>query len=238
MTDGIAIERRRGRLRALLALAGVETEELEPFELAFTHASAVAEGSVPPPSNERLEFLGDAVLGYVVARHLFLSHPQASEGELAKRKASFASDAAITATAQRLRFDELLVLGQGERKNGGALRPSNLANAFEAFLAALALAQGIDAALAFLEREHLHQHRVFAATESDAKTALQEWTQAHFRSAPLYHDEGEEGPAHEPLYCVGVSLRGEVLARGSGRSKKAAQQAAAALALVELHRRA
>jgi len=234
----VAEEERRGRLRALLALAGVKMEELEPFEQAFTHASAVAEGSARPPSNERLEFLGDAVLGYATARYLFLAHPQASEGELAKRKASLASDAAITATAQRLHFDELLVLGQGERKNGGALRPSNLGNAFEAFVAALTLAQGIDSALAFLEGEHLHRHRAFATTESDAKTALQEWTQAHFRAAPLYHDEGEEGLAHEPLYRVGVSLRGEMLASGSGRSKKAAQQAAAALALVELRRRA
>jgi ribonuclease-3 len=234
----MAGETRRRRLRALLALANVKTEVLDPFEQAFAHSSAVAEGTVPPPSNERLEFLGDAVLGFATARHLFLTYPNAAEGELAKRKSSLASDAAIAITAQRLHFDELLVLGQGERNTGGAQRPSNLGDAFEAFVAALTLEKGMDCAVAFLEREHLHRHEALPVVESDAKTALQELTQARFRCAPVYHDEGDEGPAHEPLFRAAVSVQGNVLAQGTGRSKKAAQQAAAASALVELRKHA
>ncbi len=230
----MAGETRRRRLRALLTLAGVRDQPLAAFEQAFAHASAVAEGSVPPPSNERLEFLGDAVLGYATAQYLFHQHPDAPEGELAKRKAALASDAAIATTAKRLSFEELLVLGNGERATGGATRPSNLGDAFEAFLAALSLTCGMATAVAFVEREHLQQQTTLDHLGQDAKTALQEFTQAHFRQAPSYHDAGDEGPAHAPRFRASVSLNGTVLAWGSGPSKKAAQQAAAAAALVEL----
>ena len=234
----MAGETRRRRLRALLALADVEAESLEVFEQAFAHSSAVAEGAVPPPSNERLEFLGDAVLGYATARHLFKRYPGAAEGDLAKRKAALASDAAIAETAQRLQFGDLLVLGHGERTTGGAKRPSNLGDAFEAFVAALSIERGIECAIRFIEREHLMSQDFFDHIETDAKTSLQELTQAQFRSAPTYHDDGDEGPAHEPLFRASVSLNGTILASGSGRSKKAAQQAAAAAALVELRKKA
>ena len=209
------------------------------FEQAFAHSSAVAEGAVEGSSNERLEFLGDAVLGYATARHLYLRYPEAAEGDLAKRKAALVSDAAIAETARRLRFEDLLVLGNGERATGGAQRPSNLGDAFEAFLAVLVLERGMDCAVGFVEREHLAQSPVsFDQMESDAKTTLQELTQAKFRSAPIYHDDGDEGPPHEPLFRASVSLQGTILASGSGRSKKAAQQAAAAAALVELRKKA
>lgn len=234
----MAGETRRRRLRALLALADVKADSLDAFEQAFAHSSAVAEGAVPPPSNERLEFLGDAVLGYATARHLFMRFPAAAEGDLAKRKAALASDAAIAITAERLRFGELLVLGHGERATGGASRPSNLGDAFEAFLAALTLERGIECAVKFVEREHLRMHATDQHLASDAKTELQELTQAKFRCAPVYRDEGDEGPAHEPLFRASVEVQGTILASGSGRSKKAAQQAAAAAALVELRKTA
>jgi ribonuclease-3 len=228
----MAGEGRRRRLRALLDLAGTPNLELAAVEPAFVHSSAAAE--LGQSSNERLEFLGDSILGCITATWLYVRYPQAPEGELARRKAALASDEAIAATGLRLGLGELLMLGQGERASGGSLRASNIGDAFEAFIAVLERNVGIDTARRFVIREHLEPLADHYGPEADPKTMLQELLQARYRSTPVYLDEGEEGPPHLRTFQARVELNGKMLGSGRGASKKLAQRAAATDALTRL----
>ena len=231
----MAGESRRRRLRALLALAGVQDADRAAFDEAFVHESAVKEAHAER-SNQRLEFVGDAVLGFAVARWLFERYPQAPEGELALRKSSLVADAALAESAERLGFEPLLVLGQGMANLPVARHRSALADAFEAFLAALERTCGFDAAARFVERHHIAEREKLALSLDDPKTVLQEWSQKHYTRTPVY-SERAEGPPHERTFHARVAINGEVLADGSGPSKKAAQRAAAERALERLRER-
>ena len=229
----MAGETKRRRLRALLrgsGLTGVDVAALEP---AFVHASAVHEGHAPE-SYERLEFLGDAVLGAIVARWLFARYPEADVGELTLRRASLVSDRALAATAERLEFGALLVAGSALRDV--ASRASVLADAFEAFVGALFLQIGLEKVARFVERAHLAEREKSVVSIEDPKTLLQEWTQRRYARIPSYR-ERVEGPAHERRFEAEVSIDGETIADGSGPSKKLAQRAAAERALAVLRER-
>ncbi len=230
----MAGEQRRRRLRVLLDLADAAGMQTDRIEAAFVHESAAKEQHIA--SNGRLEFLGDAVLGLVVARWLYQTYPHEKEGTLAKRKAAIVSDSAIASSARRLGFGDLVQLGIGERSHGGAERTSTLADAFEAFIAVLFLEHGFETAQRFLEREHVanvdHEHAALA----DPKTQLQEFTQAHLACTPVYREHAQ-GPAHLRTFTSTVAVGGETLGSGSGPSKKAAQQNAAAQALRSLQDR-
>jgi ribonuclease III len=230
----VAGENRRRRQRALLDRAGVSAEALESVDAAFVHESAAKEELID--SNERLEFLGDAVLGLVVADWLYKKYGDDREGVLAKRKAAIVSDLAIAQTAKRLGFAEMLRLGAGERAHGGAERTSILADAFEAFLASLYLHHGFETAQRFIVNEHIASFDHQSAAQADAKTQLQELTQARLACTPVYSERGE-GPAHERLFTSIVRVNDETLGTGTGPSKKAAQQNAAAQALKTLQTR-
>ncbi|HEY8314031.1 MAG TPA: ribonuclease III [Candidatus Baltobacteraceae bacterium] len=230
----MAGEARRRRLRALLEIAGVASEELEDIDAAFIHESAAREAGLT--SNERLEFLGDAVLGTIVANWLYANYPADREGMLAKRKAALVSDRALAANAKRLGFGELVLVGAGERAHGGTERASTLADVFEAFIAALYRRFGMPAAQSFVEREHIAYVDHARADVADAKTQLQELSQERFACTPLYTEEAE-GPAHERVFTATVSVAGERLGTGSGPSKKSAHQNAAAQALQTLQAR-
>jgi|SRR5579884_288730 len=227
-------EKHRARLRALLKSARVP--ELDPalVEQAFVHESAAREGA--GASNERLEFYGDAILGFVAARWLVERYPDASEGELTRRKASLVSGEACEKTARRLGFSELVVLGEGMSRSGGAHNGSILADAFEAFIAALARAADLDRVARFIEREHLMPNDKPTTGDADAKTALQEFAQGVLRVAPMYFERAE-GPPHERRYTSQVRVGDEILGEGIGPSKKAAQTSAAAMALAALRAR-
>ncbi|MFN2449090.1 MAG: ribonuclease III [Candidatus Baltobacteraceae bacterium] len=230
----MAGEQRRRRLRALLERAGIKDAPLERIEAAFVHDSAAAEQGTR--SNERLEFLGDAVLGAVVAHWLYEHFPHDPEGTLAKRKAAIVSDRALAQTAARLGFGELIELGTGERARGGTQRASILGDAFEAFLAALFLGHGLGAVQRFVLREHVASLDLERASQADAKTQLQELTQGRLACAPEYRESGD-GPDHARTFITQVQVGGEVLGTGTGPSKKAAQQQAAAAALHALQER-
>jgi ribonuclease-3 len=230
----MAGEQRRRRLRALLDVAGVSAESLELIEAAFVHESAAKERQIL--SNERLEFLGDAVLGLSAARWLYATFPDEKEGTLAKRKAAVVSDFAIAQTARRLGFGELVELGVGERAHGGSERTSILADAFEAFIAVLFLEYGLPTAQRFVEREHLALIDPARAAISDAKTQLQELTQARLQCTPVYRERAEGAP-HLRIFTSTVTVNGETLGTGTGPSKKSAQQNAAAQALLILQER-
>jgi len=230
----VAGETRRRRLRALLALAQVPEDALDAVEAAFIHESAAKEELLL--SNERLEFLGDAVLGLATARWLYATYRDEKEGTLAKRKAAIVSDYAIAQTARRLGFPQLLRVGAGERAHGGVHRTSILADAFEAFIAALYLHYGFEAARAFVEREHIANFDHEIAAIADPKTQLQELTQAHLACTPVYEERGQ-GPAHQRTFTSVVTVNGEAVGTGIGPSKKAAQQQAAMQALEALRAR-
>ncbi|TAM59718.1 ribonuclease III [bacterium] len=227
----VAGEQHRRRLRALARRLEIPAEQLPLLERAFVHASALSGNAGPGDSNERLEFLGDSVLGLVAADYLERTYPLASEGELSKRKARLVSGELLAMSARRLRLGELLVLGaSAAATGGGAQRPSLLADAFEALVAALYRARGLAAAAAFIEREHLTRVSEEQLREGNAKTALQEWTTAHFKCLPVYAGS-VEGPPHARTFTASVNVGERALGSGTGRSKRAAQQAAAAQAL-------
>jgi ribonuclease-3 len=227
-------EARRRRLRALLKRSGAEHLDPAAVESAFVHESAARERA--GRSNQRLEFFGDAILGFVAARYLFATYPDATEGELARRKNALVSGDACAHSARRLAFGEIVVLGQGMNAAGGSANTSILADAFEAYLAALFLATDLATVSAFIEREHLMLLDGSEAAEADAKSALQEFTQARRSPMPVYFERAE-GPPHDRRFTSQVRIGDEVLGEGIGASKKAAQLSAAAMALAALHGR-
>jgi ribonuclease III len=227
-------EKRRAKLRSLLKTAGAADVDVRLVEQAFVHESASREGG--GPSNERLEFYGDAILGFVAARWLVGKYADATEGELSRRKAALVSGDACAATARRLGFGELLVLGQGMANSGGSDNATILADAFEAFVAILAGACELERVARFVEREHLVPADKGATGEPDAKTALQELAQAAQHVTPVYFDRAE-GAAQDRRYTSQVRVGDEILGEGIGPSKKAAQLSAAAVALTVLRRR-
>lgn len=226
---------RRRRLAALLKASGLA--ELDPslIEPAFVHESAAREGA--GPSNERLEFFGDAILGFVAARWLLAKYPRANEGELHKRRAALVNGDVCAQTARKLGFPELMQLGVGMAQTGGASNTSILADAFEAYLGVLYAHVDFERLASFIERAHLNELDRPDIADADAKTALQEFTQARFALTPAYFERAE-GPVQDRRFTSQVRIGEEVLGEGIGPSKKAAQQSAAAMALANLRTRA
>jgi ribonuclease III len=219
-------------LRALLRLAGVRAPgDLALTEQAFVHESFAREHG--GDSNERMEFFGDSVLGFVTAAWLFEQYGEEPEGVLTLRKAAIVNDAQLAVTARRLGLGELLKLGTGMRAAGGSDNASILADAFEAFVAALCVRYSLEKARRFVVAEHIEQIDHAAAAVLDAKTRLQHYAQANLAATPIYRDVAR-GTPQRPTFSSRVSVNGKTLGMGSGPSKKAAQQAAARAALTKL----
>jgi ribonuclease-3 len=192
---------------------------------ALTHPSAL-EGR-PGQDYDRLEFLGDRVLGLIIATELYRRFPQALAGELSRRFNALVRSETLAEIAGALELGSLLRLSPGERQAGGGTRRANLENACEALVAALYLDGGYEAARRFvLDRWAPYFERERAA-EKDPKTALQEWAHVVGRGMPQYRIDGREGPDHLPLFRVAVEVAGLAPAVGEGRSKREAEQAAA-----------
>ncbi len=200
------------------------------FDRALTHRSYCAEHGVPD-SNERLEFLGDSVLGFVVTTFVYDEYPALPEGELAKLRATVVSAETLAELASRIELGAALRLGKGEDASGGRAKPSILADAMEAVFAAVYIDGGLDAAtqviLAALEPAIREQ--AAGPGGSDFKTRLQELAARRVDQLPRYQVR-HEGPDHSKQFFATVVLRGEVYGEGEGRSKKAAEQAAARVA--------
>jgi ribonuclease-3 len=213
---------------------------------ALTHASATSGGSGrargragrgggdPAPrrrSNERLEFLGDRVLGLVVAHALIRRFPDDAEGALTDRHVALVQRATLAAVGERLGLGRWLEVARGEDESGGRERPALLADGCEAVIAALYLDGGLEAARGFVERAWEPFLLGVAVPPRDAKMALQEWAQARGLEPPAYRVAAEEGPPHAPRFTVEASLPGWPPGRGEGASKRAAERAAARLLL-------
>ncbi|MBQ2224313.1 MAG: ribonuclease III [Oscillospiraceae bacterium] len=187
-------------------------------------------------SNERLEFLGDSVLGFVTAEYLFAKHPTAPEGELTRIRALLVCEDSLHEVAKRLELGQYLLLGHGEESGGGRTRASTLADAVEAVFAAVYLDGGIDAARRLIHRVLLDTEREDIAEEKrrDYKTLLQEFVQRSPNQTLAYVMVGESGPDHAKTFLAEVHLNGERIGSGSGRSKKEAEQMAARDAMEKL----
>ena len=189
-------------------------------------------------SNERLEFLGDSVLGFVTAEYLFAKHPTAPEGELTRIRALLVCEDSLHEVAQRLQLGEYLKLGHGEESCGGRTRPSILADATEAVFAAVYLDGGIRAASELIHRVLLDKEReeTAEAKRRDYKTKLQELVQRTPNQVLTYRLIGEQGPDHDKVFSFAVLLNDTVVGTGEGRSKKEAEQMAAKDALESMNR--
>lgn len=225
---------------ALEAAVGHSFREPRWLERALTHRSRRAEPETRPADNERLEFLGDAVLGLVVTEDLLAAFPAWDEGTLSKSRARLVSTPSLQRAARRLDLGRYLRLGRGEEKTGVRERQAVLADTYEAVVAAIYLDAGLEAAAQFVRQslleEAIREHGD-ALGRLDHKSALQEWL--HARGVPTadYRVVRETGPDHCKRFVVEVRLEGEALGTAEGASKKEAEQAAARVALETLRNR-
>ena len=186
-------------------------------------------------SNERLEFLGDSVLGMVVAEHLYRTFPHRPEGELTRMRADMVCEKTLAKVANGLGLGKHLMLGKGEEQGGGRSRESILADAVESVIAACYLDGGMTAAVQFIQKFILVNVPVTKLHNADYKTALQELVQQKKNQVLSYNLVGESGPDHDKHFQVELTLNGEVVGVGSGSSKKRAEQAAAQSAIERLY---
>lgn len=214
MTDGIA---------AFEQLLGHTFKDRGLLTRALTHASANS-----PASNERLEFLGDRVLGLVIAERLHTLYPDDAEGTLALKLNALVRSEACARAAENARLADYLILANSEIVSGGRKKVAILAGACEAVIAALYLDGGFDLARGFIDKNWADQFGHLDRDMRDAKTALQEWAQARKGGgAPSYKLIGREGPDHAPRFVIEVGVSGQESATGAGSSKREAEQAAA-----------
>ncbi|MGX7328852.1 ribonuclease III [Enterococcus bulliens] len=211
-------------------------EEMGLLDQAFTHSSYVNEHrNLHLCDNERLEFLGDAVLELLVSQYLYRQFPEMPEGKLTKLRASIVREDSLAEFARECAFDQFIRLGKGEENSGGRQRAALLCDLFESFLGALYLDQGLEAVHGFLKTVIFPKVEAGAFShEMDHKTKLQEVLQ---RGGDVFIDYRlikEEGPAHERVFWTDVYCDGKLIGQGTGRSKKGAEQAAAQNALEEL----
>ncbi|MEY2640631.1 MAG: hypothetical protein RL150_24 [Candidatus Parcubacteria bacterium] len=215
-------------------LIGVTFNDKQLLTQAFTHRSYINENrSMKLSHNERLEFLGDAVLELVTTEFLYQKFPSKTEGDLTAIRAALVNTITLSEVGTELRFNDELLLSKGEAKDMGRARQAILANTFEAIVGAIYLDQGYDIARAFIAKNLLPRTDVIVAEGLwvDAKSKFQEKAQEHLSQTPAYETVTEEGPDHDKQFTVGVFVGGEKIATGTGKSKQDAEQAAARAAL-------
>ncbi len=219
----------------LEAALGYRFRDPALLQNALTHSSYANESwHNSLASNERLEFLGDSILGMVVADFLYRSFPNRPEGELTRMRADMVCEQSLAAAAGKVRLGAYLLLGHGEEQGGGRTRSSILADAMESVLAASYLDGGLAAAEGIIRRLILVEVPVDHLHNADYKTALQELVQQKKNQVLSYHPIGETGPDHDKRFRVEVRLNGQVVGQGSGSSKKRAEQDAARVAMETL----
>jgi ribonuclease-3 len=226
-----------GSFEALESELGYHFSDAALLQKSLTHSSHAHEQRTGE-DNEQLEFLGDAVLGFVVSDFLCRAYPHFSEGQLSKLKGFFVSSANLVKYAEQLKLGSYLHLGKGEEKTGGRSKQALLVDAFEAILGAMYIDGGLDVSRQLIARFVGPQiSEIGAATSQvmDFKTALQELLQKRGMEPCRYVLASEEGPSHQKLFTVEVELGGAMVASGIGLTKRAAEQAAAKRALEDLN---
>jgi len=229
----VLAKQRKQELLAFQKKAACKFKNIQLLDIAFHHRSFSNEHTDSSINNERLEFLGDSVLGMIVAAELYLAHPDKSEGDLAKIKAAVVSEDSLFPIALNLNIDQYLMLGHGEEVSGGRKKKALLADALEALIGALYLDSGFKAVQQFvlkiiepqmqLVEQNKHQYR-------DYKSLLQEYVQKKYRIIPKYVLVETSGPDHDRVFQVKVVIKDKEYESAFGKSKKEAEQAAAELA--------
>lgn len=216
---------------------GISFRQESLLEMAFVHPSYLNENpGFAGSSNERLEFLGDAILNFIVAEKLYEEFPELSEGNLTEIRASLVCRDTLAEIAFSLKLGDWLLLGQGEEANGGRTRPSNLANAMEALIGVVYLEQGLARARRFIFRQlkpRLDKIKAGKRTPN-YKALVQELVQGQKRPTPVYRLVETAGPDHSKQFTVEILVEGEVVGNGTGKSKKAAENQAARAAWEKL----
>lgn len=219
--------------------AGLEIQDMRLLTRALTHRSYVNENPEVAEDNERLEFLGDAALDFLIGAWIFRRFPELDEGGLTRLRSALVRTEQLARFAQEIHLGEALFLGHGEDASGGRERPALLCNAFEALIGALYIDSGFPAVEAFME-PHLDAAVADILDESllvDARSRLQMWAQAEMGETPVYHTLEENGPDHERVFLVEVRVQGISRGRGRGHSKQEAAKRAAENALAGLAER-
>lgn len=228
--------KRKQELLEFQKQAGLKFKDLRLLDLAFHHRSFSNEHNNFHANNERLEFLGDSVLGLVAASYLYNSFKDKPEGELAKIKASAVSEEALSKTASKLNISNYLVLGRGEEMSGGREKKAILADALEAVIGAYYIDSGFKTAQKFVLR--LLESTINSVLEkkfiSDYKSLLQELVQKKFKTVPKYELKKASGPDHDRIFWFSVSVNGKVYGPLSGKTKKEAEQSVAKVAYENL----
>ncbi len=203
---------------------------------AFTHRSFLNETKEKMESNERLEFLGDSILSFVVSNHLYENHPDFNEGKLTNLRSLLVNTKTLASLARELQFGKLLRLSKGEEESKGRENQSLLADCFEAFVGALYIDQGIEAARDFILETVIQKKEDFIKKKNlkDPKSLLQEYVQAQKQSSPTYTVLNEEGPPHAKTFSIGVFVNKILLGKGEGKSKQEAEENAASQALEKI----
>lgn len=224
-------------LDKLSDILGVKVSSLETFKTAFTHRSYLNEHpTYNNPSNERLEFLGDAVLQLLSSEFLYRNYPESPEGDLTNFRSAVVCTPSIAEEAKKMGYGEFLLLSNGEESTGGRDREYILANTFEAVLGALYLEEGIDCCRTFLAKNLFYKVKDLVQKQEykDAKSQFQELAQEKTGITPLYEVLDSWGPDHEKTFKVGVYLDKKLMGTGEGRSKQKAEQQAAISAIEQI----
>jgi ribonuclease III len=203
---------------------------------AFIHRSYLNETKEKIESNERLEFLGDSILSFVVSDHLYKTYPDFDEGILTNLRSLVVNTKSLAKAAQALDFGNKLMLSRGEEESNGRKNESLLANTFEAFIGALFMDQGIDAVRTFLQQTIIPQIEEFVQKKvfKDPKSLLQEYVQSKKQNSPIYKVLHEEGPAHAKTFTIGVFVENAQVGEGVGHSKQEGEERAAEQALEKI----
>jgi ribonuclease-3 len=203
---------------------------------AFTHSSYLNESKKPIESNERLEFLGDSILSFIISDYLYKTYPNFNEGILTNLRSLVVNTKSLAKEARTLEFGKRLLLSRGEEESNGRDNDSILANTFEAFIGALFIDQGVDAVKEFLTTTIVPQIHEYVRKKEfkDPKSLLQENVQAQKQASPIYKVLNEEGPAHAKTFTIGVFIGDRKVGEGTGHSKQKAEEKAARQALTLL----
>ena len=226
---------RKRELKEILHKVKISFRNLELLDLALSHRSFTNEKGLSE-NNERLEFLGDSILGFVVTEFLYKNYQDLAEGELARIKAFVISESTLSKVAKNIGLNKYLLIGKGEEASGGRNKKTIISDAFEAFLASYYLDSNLKKVKNLIIK--LFQPEIELVTqnkhEKDYKTLLQEYVQKEYKQCPVYRLKGKEGPEHNKTFYMEVLIKNETLGSGHGKSKKAAEKLAAKNAYLRL----
>jgi ribonuclease-3 len=229
----LSLKKAMDDLDKLQKILGISFKDRSLLEQALVHTSYINENpALNLTSNERLEFFGDAILSFIIAQELYQRFPGLSEGEMTKLRSSVVRREALARTARTIRLGDYLYLGKGEEASGGRRKPATLASTLEAIIAAIFLDQGLASTRDFVLRATSQE--LNKRVEVDYKSQLQELLQARRQLKPTYKVVAVAGPDHDRTFTVEVRVGNNVLGRGSGKSKKAAETEAARSTLAKL----